>query len=57
MKKQSAEEQEPPEFSHHEIAEVYIKDAIRIAFSDHAFHLYKVQWLFTIVSKNKLSGQ
>ena len=47
----------PPEFSNREIAEAFIKDAIRFAFSDGALHLYEVQWLLTIASKNKLPGQ
>ncbi len=49
--------EEPPEFSNHEIAKAFIKDAIRFAFSDHSLHLYEFQWLSTIAFKNKLSGQ
>ena len=49
--------EEPPEFSDREIAEAFIKDAIRFAFSDHAIHLYELQWLATIALKNKLSWQ
>ena len=34
--------EEPPEFSDREIAEAFIKDAIRFSFSDHAIHLYEL---------------
>ena len=49
--------EEPPEFSDHEIAEAFIKDAIRLAFSDHALHLYEIQWLSKVAFKNKLPGE
>ncbi|HUX93484.1 MAG TPA: hypothetical protein VMV36_06710, partial [Ignavibacteriaceae bacterium] len=49
--------EDPPEFSSLEIAEAFIKDAIRFAFLDHALHLYELEWLSSIAAKNKLSVQ
>ncbi|MHB8336457.1 MAG: hypothetical protein ACYC49_05610 [Ignavibacteriaceae bacterium] len=49
--------EEPPEFSSLEIAEAFIRDAIRFAFIDHALHLYELEWLSSIAAKNKLSVQ
>ncbi len=46
---------EPPEFSNRDIAEAFIKDAIRFAFSDHELHLYELRWLMITAAKNNLS--
>ncbi len=49
--------EEPPEFSHKEIAEAFIKDAIRFAFSDHVLFSYELDWLSKTALKNKLPDQ
>jgi hypothetical protein len=49
--------EEPPKFSHKEIAEAFIKDAIRLAFSDHLLQLDELEWLSKAALKNKLPGQ
>ena len=49
--------EELPVFSCREIAEVFIKDAIRFAFVDSTLHLNELQWMSAIAMRNKLSGQ
>ena len=49
--------EEPPVFSSNEIAQAFIKDAIRFAFIDHALHLYELEWLSSIAASNKISAQ
>ena len=49
--------EELPVFSGSEIAQVFLKDAIRFAFVDSTLHLNELQWMSAIALKNKLSGQ
>ncbi|MBA4405708.1 hypothetical protein C0389_00375 [bacterium] len=48
--------EEPPTFSHIEIAKAFIKDGIRIAFSDKELHLYELSWLKAVSDKNKIDA-
>lgn len=47
---------EPPLFSYREMAEAFLKDAIRIAFADEDVHKEEFLWLESIAKKNGLSG-
>ncbi len=49
--------EEPPLFSNVEIAKAFIKDGIRIAFSDKALHIYEMNWLKSIGDKNNVSTE
>jgi len=44
--------EEPPVFSSIEIAKAFIKDGIKIAFSDKELHLYELNWLKSVSDKN-----
>jgi len=45
----------PPEFSSRIVAESMLKDGIHIAFADKKIHLYELEWLRSIASKNHIS--
>jgi hypothetical protein len=44
----------PLEFSNKEFAEIFLKDAIKIAFSDHSLHIKEYNWLRQIARTNKI---
>ena len=46
--------EEPPKFSDIEIAKLFIKDGIKIAFADKEFHLYELSWLRSVATANLL---
>lgn len=46
--------EEPPMFSDLDIAKAFIKDGMRIAFSDKELHLYEMNWLKSIGDKNNV---
>ena len=46
--------EEPPKFSNIEVAKIFIKDGIKIAFADKEFHLYELSWLRTIAEANSV---
>ncbi len=46
--------EEPPLFSNIEIAKAFIKDGIILAFSDKELHLYELNWLNSIIKKNRI---
>ncbi|PKL81765.1 MAG: hypothetical protein CVV24_13570 [Ignavibacteriae bacterium HGW-Ignavibacteriae-3] len=48
--------EEPPVFSKKEIAKAFIKDGIKLACSDKELHLYELNWLKSVVEKNKLES-
>ena len=47
----------PLEFSTKEWAEIFLKDAIKIAYSDHELHIKEYNWLQQIARTNKISDQ
>ena len=49
--------EEPPIFSNKEIAKAFIKDGMKIAFSDKELHLYELNWLKSIGDKNDISPE
>jgi len=49
--------EEPPKFSDYRLAESFIKDGIRLAFSDGNINLLQIQWLANTAQKNNLSKQ
>jgi hypothetical protein len=49
--------EDPPLFSHNEITEIFIKDGIRLAFTDEVLNLHQIEWLTATALKNKLSKQ
>jgi hypothetical protein len=49
--------EKPPKFTNHELAEVFLKDGIRMAFVRKALHLYKLNWLSNFAVMNDLSKQ
>lgn len=57
IKKKKYIEGELLEFSNQEIAQSFIKDAIRIAFLNHIINSYDIKWLSNIAFKNKLTEQ
>ncbi len=46
--------EEPPIFSNLDIAKAFIKDGMRIAFSDKELHLYEMNWLKSVGDKNSV---
>jgi len=48
---------EPPKFSNHFLAEIFIRDAIRVAFANKVLHLYELQWLARFAVNNDFSKQ
>ena len=48
---------EPPYFSGKEIAKIFIKDCIRIAFDKRIIDLKEVGWLLQVVLKNQLGEE
>jgi hypothetical protein len=48
---------EPPRFSNHLLAEIFIRDAIRVAFSNKMLHLYELHWLTRFAINNDFSKQ
>lgn len=49
--------EEPPKFSDYRLAESFIKDGMRLAFSDGILNLFQIQWLASTAEKNNLSKQ
>jgi len=47
----------PPKFINHQLAEVFLKDGIRMAFIKKALHLYKLHWLLNFAVMNDFSKQ
>ena len=45
---------EPPRFSNQHIAEILLKDGIRIALADKKPHIYELYWLRAIAKKNHI---
>jgi hypothetical protein len=48
---------EPPRFSNHILAEIFIRDGMRIAFANKVLHLYELQWLARFAVNNNFSKQ
>jgi hypothetical protein len=48
---------EPPRFSNHILAEIFIRDGMRVAFSNKILHLYELQWLARFAVNNNFSKQ
>ena len=48
---------EPIEFSNKELARVFIRDGIKVAFADDALHLTEIEWLRSVLIKNNLSEE
>ena len=49
--------EEPPKFSNENIAKIFIKDGIRIAFVDKEFHLYELNWLRSVAHANFIDNE
>jgi hypothetical protein len=47
----------PLQFSTKEWAEIFLKDGIKIAYSDHQLHVEEYNWLLQIALNNKISDQ
>jgi len=47
----------PLQFSNKEWAEIFLKDALKIAFSDHELHIKEYNWLQQIARTNMISDQ
>jgi hypothetical protein len=48
---------EPPRFSNHLLAEIFIRDGMRVAFANKVLHLYELQWLARFAVNNNFSKQ
>ena len=48
---------EPPRFSNHILAEIFIRDGMRVAFANQVLHLYELQWLARFAVNNNFSKQ
>ncbi|MGD9489918.1 MAG: hypothetical protein AB7W47_17995 [Calditrichaceae bacterium] len=48
--------QDPFEFSSKEMAEIFLKDGVRMAFIDKELHVTEFEWLFSVAEKNSISG-
>lgn len=48
---------DPIKFSNQELARVFIRDGIKIAFADDALHLTELEWLRSVLEKNNLSDE
>ena len=46
--------EDPPKFSNIEIAKLFIKDGIKLAFADKELHLYELSWLKSVAEANSL---
>jgi hypothetical protein len=44
----------PPVFSNSELAECFLRDAIRVALADKTMHLFELQWLIDFAQSNGL---
>lgn len=44
----------PPVFSSNDLAESFIKDAIKVALADKKMHLFELQWLIETAASNNL---
>lgn len=47
-------EDKPPEFSSRELAKMFVKDGLAIAFSDHEMDYKEEKWLRSVVERNSL---
>jgi hypothetical protein len=48
---------EPLRFSNHILAEIFIRDGMRVAFANKVLHLYELQWLARFAVNNNFSKQ
>jgi hypothetical protein len=48
---------QPPRFSNHLLAEIFIRDGMRVAFANKVLHLYELQWLARFAINNNFSKQ
>jgi hypothetical protein len=48
---------EPPKFTNHILAEIFIRDGMRVAFANKVLHLYELQWLARFALNNNFSKQ
>lgn len=48
---------EPPKFTNHLLAEIFIRDGMRVAFANKVLHLYELQWLARFAINNNFSKQ
>lgn len=48
---------EIPQFSCTDIAELFLKDGIKLAFTNNILSVYQIDWLMTFAIENKLSKQ
>lgn len=46
--------EEPPKFSNVEIAKLFIRDGIKLAFADKELHLYELSWLKSVAEANSI---
>lgn len=45
----------PPQFSNHECAEIFLLDGIKVAFADHNLHVKEYTWMQEIAIQNNIS--
>ena len=48
---------EAPVFSNENVAKMFVKDSIKVAFSDESLHFRELEWLVSVVNQNKLSEE
>ena len=48
--------EEPPKFSNIEIAKLFIRDGIKLAFADKELHLYELSWLKSVADTNSIDN-
>lgn len=49
--------QNPPEFSNHIFAEIFIRDSMRLIFKNNILNLNAIRWLLEVTQRNNLSKQ
>jgi hypothetical protein len=47
----------PPKFSSHTFAEIFIRDSMRLTFNKNILHLNAIRWLLKVTQINNLSKQ
>ena len=47
----------PPKFSNHILAEIFLRDGMRVAFTDKMLHLHELEWLARFAVNNNFSKQ
>jgi len=49
--------QDPPKFSNHAFAEIFIRDSMRLTFNNDILNLNVIRWLLKVAQKNSISKQ